>query len=165
MRTLFERLPSFALALLVLGVGLTACTQGSVVIGSGAGEAQKQSHQQMVELKSYVKNLSTALEMYTADHKGLYPQSCDELIPSYLKRLPMPVLTVKSDYVSKKLEPLQAGSAEYTQLAGGKGYAFRIGGPNGQTLADPAHPAEAWVYTNETPTGELDKVWDSLIGQ
>lgn len=38
--------------------------------------------------KSNLKNLSTALEMYSTDHGGAYPQSLEELTPQYLETVP-----------------------------------------------------------------------------
>lgn len=38
--------------------------------------------------KSNLKNIGTALEIYSTDHNGQYPGSLDELYPEYLKREP-----------------------------------------------------------------------------
>lgn len=39
--------------------------------------------------KSNLKNLGTALEIYSTDHAGRYPISLNEVIPKYLKALPI----------------------------------------------------------------------------
>ncbi len=39
--------------------------------------------------KSNLKNIGTALEMYSTDHDGNYPGSLDELYPEYLRREPI----------------------------------------------------------------------------
>lgn len=38
--------------------------------------------------KSNLKNIGTAMEMYSSDHKGLYPRNLAEITPHYLKTLP-----------------------------------------------------------------------------
>ncbi|HXE71769.1 MAG TPA: type II secretion system protein [Candidatus Nitrosotenuis sp.] len=38
--------------------------------------------------KSNLKNIGTALEMYSTDHSKLYPLALDRLTPNYLKSLP-----------------------------------------------------------------------------
>ncbi len=38
--------------------------------------------------KSNLKNIGTALEMYSSDHGGEYPPSLATLSPEYLKRIP-----------------------------------------------------------------------------
>jgi hypothetical protein len=43
---------------------------------------------QLTACKSNLKNLGTALEMYSADHAGSYPHSLGQLTPNYLKTLP-----------------------------------------------------------------------------
>ncbi|MHC9542416.1 MAG: hypothetical protein AB9903_23135 [Vulcanimicrobiota bacterium] len=42
----------------------------------------------LTTMKSNLKNMGTALEMYSADHKGLYPEKLEQLTPDYLKTLP-----------------------------------------------------------------------------
>ena len=44
---------------------------------------------QLTACKSNLKNLATALEMYSSEHKGRYPERLDQLIPGkYLKQIP-----------------------------------------------------------------------------
>ena len=38
--------------------------------------------------QSNLKNLGTALEMYSTDNEGLYPESLSQLTPRYLKEIP-----------------------------------------------------------------------------
>ncbi|MHC9544821.1 MAG: hypothetical protein AB9903_35350 [Vulcanimicrobiota bacterium] len=38
--------------------------------------------------RSNLKNIGTALEMYSADNAGLYPASLSKLTPDYLKKIP-----------------------------------------------------------------------------
>lgn len=38
--------------------------------------------------RSNLKNLATAMEMYSTDATGLYPRTSTKLVPSYLKTLP-----------------------------------------------------------------------------
>ncbi len=38
--------------------------------------------------KSNLKNIGTAMEMYSTDHSGKYPASMNQLTPNYLKTIP-----------------------------------------------------------------------------
>lgn len=44
--------------------------------------------------RSVLKNVGTALEMYSADHGGAYPARLEELKPRYLKQFPGPCTTL-----------------------------------------------------------------------
>lgn len=44
---------------------------------------------QLTACKSNLKNISTALEMYSTDFSGKYPASLDLVVPNYLKTLPI----------------------------------------------------------------------------
>ncbi|MGV8120333.1 MAG: hypothetical protein AB2L14_11280 [Candidatus Xenobiia bacterium LiM19] len=50
----------------------------------------------LTTIKSNLKNMGTALEMYSADHKGLYPEKLEQLTPGYLKTLPPIAYNVKA---------------------------------------------------------------------
>lgn len=39
--------------------------------------------------KSNLKNIGTAMEMYSTDHRGKYPASMGQLTPNYLKTIPI----------------------------------------------------------------------------
>jgi hypothetical protein len=43
---------------------------------------------QLTECHSNLKNLSTAMEMYSTDWSGHYPDRFEKLVPNYLKTLP-----------------------------------------------------------------------------
>ena len=43
---------------------------------------------QFTHCKSNLKNLATALEMYSSDNGGRYPKRLEEVTPKYLKELP-----------------------------------------------------------------------------
>lgn len=43
---------------------------------------------QLTACKSNLKNIATALEMYSTDNGGLYPHSLEQLTPMYLKSIP-----------------------------------------------------------------------------
>jgi hypothetical protein len=74
--------------------------------------------------KSNLKNIGTALEMYSSDHRGLYPRELSAITPDYLKRLPE--LNLYSDdknteYYMKKygisrgyMYQVNAGATDYT---------------------------------------------------
>ena len=38
--------------------------------------------------KTNLVNLATALEMYSSDHQGKYPQNLNQLVPNYIRTLP-----------------------------------------------------------------------------
>lgn len=42
----------------------------------------------MTACKSNLKNLGTAMEMYSTDYSGKYPTSMSQLTPNYLKTIP-----------------------------------------------------------------------------
>ena len=42
----------------------------------------------LTECKTNLKNLGSAMEMYSADWAGHYPTSLDKLTPKYLERIP-----------------------------------------------------------------------------
>ncbi len=42
----------------------------------------------LAECKSNLKNLATALEMYSTDHLGRFPPSLEQLTPNYLRAIP-----------------------------------------------------------------------------
>ena len=43
---------------------------------------------QLTACKSNLKNIGTALEMYSTDFAGKYPRNIDQLRPNYLKTIP-----------------------------------------------------------------------------
>jgi len=43
---------------------------------------------QVTACKSNLKNIGTALEMWSTDNAGKFPESLNKLAPSYLKRIP-----------------------------------------------------------------------------
>jgi len=43
---------------------------------------------QLTACKSNLKNMGTALEMYSTDNKGHYPRALSQITPSYLKTIP-----------------------------------------------------------------------------
>lgn len=49
---------------------------------------QRTRKSNLAQCKSNVRNIGTALEMYSTDNSGRYPLSLDLLVPSYLKSLP-----------------------------------------------------------------------------
>ena len=47
---------------------------------------------------SNLKNIQTALEMYTTDHQGKYPKSLDEIAPAYIREIPQCPAAEKDTY-------------------------------------------------------------------
>ncbi|MHC9539063.1 MAG: hypothetical protein AB9903_06045 [Vulcanimicrobiota bacterium] len=63
------------------------------------------AHGAMVPCKSNLKNIATAMEMYSSDNEGCYPHSLEAITPNYLKTLPTCAsagkITYKYVYTSK----------------------------------------------------------------
>lgn len=49
---------------------------------------QQRDHGQAMACLSNLKNIATGLEMFSTDHRGIYPRSLSELSPEYLRVLP-----------------------------------------------------------------------------
>ena len=64
----------------VLIIGIVA------VLGPNFYRARKQGS--LTSCKSNLKNIGSAMEMYSTDWDGKYPSSLDQLTPGYLKTLP-----------------------------------------------------------------------------
>jgi hypothetical protein len=59
------------------------------LIALGAQTLDREDAQRDLEgCKSNLNNLSTAMEMYSTDWSGHYPNRFDKLVPNYLKELP-----------------------------------------------------------------------------
>lgn len=58
------------------------------------------SNSDLTTCKSNLKNIGTALEMYSTDYEGLYPPSMSHLTPNYLKTIPTCPSTGKDTYSS-----------------------------------------------------------------
>ena len=79
------------------GVRLVSQGTGSVAIGGLAtltailvpNFIRARAQGQTTACKSNLKNLGTALEMYSTDNAGRYPTSLGPLTPNYLKRMPI----------------------------------------------------------------------------
>lgn len=98
--------------------------------------------------KSYLKNYGTALEMYSTDHEGCYPDELAQLTPEYLRELPLcpavppgPVPAL----LQPLLEPHPFGSRDY-------GYervadeSYRVWCRSNAHFVGPGYPQ----YTSET---------------
>jgi len=84
--------------------------------------------------KSNLKNIGTALEMYSTDNMGLYPRELSEVTPDYLKTLP------RLDYMG------DSTNTEYYRDRYGYtgGYGYEVSGDAAHytvTVAVPDHPS------------------------
>ena len=52
----------------------------------------------LTSCKSNLKNIATALELYSTDNKGRYPKSLAQLTPNYLKFIPVCPASNEDDY-------------------------------------------------------------------
>lgn len=73
----------------------------------------------MTACKSNLKNVGTALEMYSTDNEGVYPASLPSLMPQYLKTVPTCPSARKDTY-----------SASYASHSAPDFYTFFCGGQN-----------------------------------
>ncbi len=83
---------------------------------------------QLTACKSNLKNIGTALEMYSTDFNGDYPFSLDNITPSYLKSIP----TCAS-----------AGRVTYVYLTGVRNQCYTVycaGGYHAKILKAPNYP-------------------------
>ncbi|MCD4784149.1 MAG: hypothetical protein K8T10_10050 [Candidatus Eremiobacteraeota bacterium] len=81
-----------------------------------------------------MKNIGTALEMYSTDYKGKYPEKLDDLTPSYLSKLPRCLPTLKKNSIGsrfyKRLYGLSANDYEYQVSGDREAYTAFCGGNN-----------------------------------
>ncbi|MGV8119890.1 MAG: hypothetical protein AB2L14_09035 [Candidatus Xenobiia bacterium LiM19] len=85
-----EEPPShFSLSTVVLSVILIIFVVGifAAFVSSFSGRPNR-SWGQLTACKSNLKNMGTALEMYSTDNKGHYPRALSQLTPNYLKNIP-----------------------------------------------------------------------------
>ena len=70
---------------------------------------------QLTACKSNLKNIGTALEMYSTDFSGKYPSSMQQLTPNYLKTLPTCSSSGEMSYVAEfgLKAPYNRGYEEY----------------------------------------------------
>jgi hypothetical protein len=60
-----------------------------IAAGQGLRIVQRQEQQKaLTACKSNLKNLGTAMEMYSTDFQGRYPEDMNKLVPEYLEEIP-----------------------------------------------------------------------------
>ncbi len=79
----------------------------------------------MTSCKSNLKNVATALEMYSSDNEGRYPTSLGYLTPNYLKSIPECLAAGKKDTYTASYE---AGPTNFTIFCKGENHT-RVGYP------------------------------------
>lgn len=91
----------------------------------GKNELRRSGHRpgNLTACKSNLKNIGTALEMYSTDFSGKYPPRLDVLTPNYLKTIPSCPTVSKVTYRAYfgKGAPLNTGAFEdyyYLECAG-----------------------------------------------
>lgn len=102
--------------------------------------AQARSQGPVSACQSNLKNLATALEMWSSDHRGRYPKRLDQLVPTYLREIPRcPVAhhdTYSHNYRS------WSNPDDYILCCTGAHHVAVLGGPN-----LPAYTAEAGLIS------------------
>ena len=53
---------------------------------------------QITSCQSNLKNIATALEMYSTDNKGMFPKKLSQLTPAYLRQIPLCYAAGKDTY-------------------------------------------------------------------
>lgn len=84
--------------------------------------------------QSNMKNIGTALEMYSADHKGHYPKTLKGLSPEYLREIPRCVSNLKPGTFAERhyrnAYGLTMGDYVYTSSTNPDAYTFYCSGKN-----------------------------------
>ncbi len=88
---------------------------------------------QLTACKSNLKNLGTAMEMYSTDFSGMYPPTMDLLIPNYLKTIPECPAAGSVTY------RLTTGSVAYNNPGFQDYYFFECAGPNHTSVSVPVN--------------------------
>ena len=110
----------------VLGALLVAFLGAAVQAQPGDYEQQR-ALAQFTACKSNLKNLGTALEMWSTDNRGRYPARLGQLAPSYLRTIPTCPAAQRDTY-----------SASYRMRANPDCYAFLCQGANHRLAGIPA---------------------------
>lgn len=103
----------------------------------------------MTTLHSNLKNIGTALEMYSTDHKGLYPKKLDELTPDYLKQIP-PLGYWTDSRSQKYYEEKYGGSFSYSYELDNSALRYTI------TVGLPGNDARRHLIRYTSEDGLLD---------
>ena len=100
-------------------LGLLAILGSCIVLAAvlAPNFIRSRSGGRMVACKSSLKNLGTAMEMYSSDWSGKYPSTLAQLTPNYLKTLP------ECSSVSRVTYKLSTGNTAYNS-AGFEDYYF-----------------------------------------
>lgn len=115
--------PLTLLALLGVGTVLGAILVPNFIRARARG--------QLTSCKSNLKNLGTAMEMYSTDWAGKYPAEIDLLTPNYLKTLPDCPATGRVTY------KLQTGQVVYNEPGFDDYYFFQCAGENHTSVSVP----------------------------
>ncbi|MCE7874620.1 hypothetical protein DYH09_30215 [bacterium CPR1] len=108
----------------------------------------------MTSCKSNLKNIATALEMYSSDNEGRYPVDLGGLTPNYLKVIPGCAATGKKDTYSGSYEA-QAGPDSFTIFCKGENHT-RAGYPR-LTANFPQYTARFGLVESERSLEELKR--------
>lgn len=65
---------------------------------TGLWWSHKQREEQHADCRTTLKNVGTALEMYSTDASGRYPPRLEALVPNYLKAMPTCPASGKATY-------------------------------------------------------------------
>ncbi|MCD4786179.1 MAG: hypothetical protein K8T10_20345 [Candidatus Eremiobacteraeota bacterium] len=108
----------FVLVLPVIGI-LAAILVPNFLRARGQG--------QFTQCQSNCKNIGTALEMYSTDNKGEYPDDLEYLVPDYLRAIPT-CASFGDDTYSKSYE--SKASDETESIKNSSAYTFYCSGQN-----------------------------------
>lgn len=90
----------------------------------------------MTACKSNLKNIGTALEMYSTDNGGKYPEGLDALTPNYLKTIPQCPAAASMTYLAEWGPEAEENTENYPDF-----YAVRCAGNHHANVnVDPDYP-------------------------
>lgn len=72
---------------LMFGLAVLVVLAGLLVLNALSAQMNR-SHGILTACESNLRNISTALEMYSVDHGGTYPHGVERLTPNYLRVIP-----------------------------------------------------------------------------
>lgn len=87
---------------------------------------------QLTACKSNLKNIGTALEMYSTDWSGKYPKELSQLTPKYLKTIPTCPSVGRLTYVMQTGDNVGYNTAHFQDY-----YVIHCDGPNHEAVSVP----------------------------
>ncbi len=118
-------------------------------------------------IRSNMRTLQVALEMYATEHGGMYPGKLEQDFDQFVQKNGFKVWPMRNPFTGNEEPPIAGaitsvqdaraakpvhmtpGHIEYSSIGGGTGYAIRGGGHDGMALAGPGGKSTTLVLSNE----------------